>query len=255
MRRIMAGVAASAIIGLTTGAAAAQEFDAGFGYTARDEITKPGTTEKLDNDIARLVLGLTWGAGGDGRMRGAVELGFANNDDWSSDLTGNYGAELVFARKVGNQRYGLGARYRDDSELTSATEFAYAIEHLGESLDLRGLVGIQVLGDADRVPGRDDTTFFGQGELTVYASDALALSGALMADADGEGYGVAVEYRPSSMPVSFFLEYAESFDEYRGVASYDEFTGGIRFVPGTASLKAQRQGSLARLMQRYFQPQ
>jgi hypothetical protein len=255
MRRIKAGIAAAGIAGLVAGAAGAQQFDAGFGYTARDEITKPGTTEELDNDIARLALGLTWGAGGDGRMRGALELGFANNDDWSGDLTGNYGVELVFARKVGNQRYGLGGRFRDDAELTSTTEIAYSIEHLGESLDLRGLVGLQMLADADRVPGRDDNTLFAQGEVTIYPTSALALSAAVLADGDGEGYGVGVEYRPAGWGVSFYLDYAEAFDDYRDVASYDAFAGGIRFVPGTSSLKAQRQGGLGRIMHRYFEAQ
>lgn len=255
MGRIKAGIVAGAAVALAAGAAGAQQFDAGFGYTARDEITAPGATEKLDNDFARLVLGLTWGAGGDGRMRGAVELGFANNDDWSGDLTGNYGAELVFARKVGRQRYGLGGRFRDDSELTTTTELAYSIEHLGNALDLRGLVGLQLLADSDKVPGRDDNGFFAQAEMTIYPSDALALSAALLADDDGEGYGVAAEYRPAGWGVSLYLEYAEAFDDYRGVESYDALEGGIRFVPGTSSLKAQRQGGLARIMQRYFEAQ
>lgn len=255
MRRLIAGLGVMAVTAGAAGAAGAQQFDAGFGYTARDEIPKPGTAEELDNDIARLVLGLTWGAGGDGRMRGAVELGFANNDDWSGDLTGNLGAELVFARKVGQQRYGLGARVRDDSELTTATEFAYAIEHIGDALDLRGLVGIQLLADAARVPGRDDNTFFAQGEVTIYPSSALALSAAVLADGDGEGYGVGVEYRPAGWGVSFYLDYAEAFDSYRGFDGYDAFAGGIRVVPGTSSLKAQRQGGLGRVMQRYFEAQ
>lgn len=252
MRRILA-----AMVGLTlvAGGADAQQFDAGFGYIARDEIPDPVTGEELDNDVAGLVLGLTWDAGGDGRMRGAVELGFANNDNWSGDQTGTYGAELVFARKVGNQRYGLGGRFRHDEVLTSTTEFAYAIEHLGDALDLRGLVGVQLLADADRVPGRDDTTFFGQVEATVYPTDALALSAALLADGDGEGFGAEVEYRPTGWGVSLYLSYAEAFDSYRGLDSYDALGGGIRFVPGTSSLKAQRQGGLARVMQRYFAAQ
>jgi len=255
MRRVNGGIGAGIFFGLVAGATTAQQFDAGFGYTARDEITRPAEPGELDNDIARLTLGLTWGAGADGRMRGAVELGFANNDDWSGDLTGTYGAELVFARKVGMQRYGLGARYRDDAELTGATEAAYSVERLGEVLDLRGLVGVQLLADADRVPGRDDTTFFAQGEVTVYPSSALALSAALLADGDGEGYGVGAEYRPAGWGVSFYLDYAEAFDSYRGFDSYDAFAGGIRFVPGTSSLKAQRQGGLGRIMHRYFEAQ
>ncbi len=254
MRRIDTGIVVG-FLACVACVAAAQDFDAGFGYTARDEIPKPGTADELDNDIARLVLGLTWDAGGDGRMRGAVELGFANNDDWSGELTGKYGAELVFARRVGNQRYGLGARFRDDTELTSATEFLYSIEHLGDSLDLRGLLGIQLLADADRVPGRDDSAFFAQGEATIYPSSALALSVALLADNDGEGYGVSAEYRPAGWGVSFYLDYAEAFDAYRGFESYDALAGGIRFVPGTSSLKAQRQGGLSRIMHRYFEAQ
>lgn len=256
MRRIIAGLG---LLTLIAGTAGAQQFDAGFSYTARDTITRPGpqpgSTEELDNDLARLALGVTWGAGGDGRMRGAVELGFANNDDWASDLTAKYGAELLFARKVGNQRYGLGARLRDDEELTTSTEFAYALEHIGESLDLRGLVGLQMLADADRVPGRDDNTFFAQGEVTVYPSGALALSAALLADGDGEAYGVGAEYRPTGWGVSLYLDYAEAFDSYRGFDGYHAFAGGIRFVPGTSSLKAQRQGGLARVMHRYFEAQ
>lgn len=230
------------------------QFDAALEYSARDEIVLPGDTEKSDNDIARFLGGISWGAG-DGRMRAAVELGFGNNNNWNGDYPANYGGELVFARKVGQQRYGLGARVRTLEDLSTSTEFGYSIEHLGNSLDLRGLVGMQLIADEDKVPGRDASGFFAQGEATIYASDSLALSAGLLADNDGEAYGAGVEYRPSGWGMSFYLEYSEAFDSYRGFESYDEFAGGIRIVPGTSSLKSQRQGGLGRIMQRYMQAQ
>lgn len=248
-----------AVFGLLAGsplAAFAQgvEFDAALSYTARDEVTLPDRAGVFDNDIALLTTGLSWGAG-DGRMRGALELGFTNNDDWNDDYSSIYGGELLFARKVGKQRYGLGARVRALDELTTSTEVAYSIEYIGSVIDLRGLVGVQLLADENKVPGREDTGVFGQGEATFYPTQSLAVSAALLADNDGEAYGAAVEYRPRGWGMSFFLEYSEAFDEYRDVTEYDEFMGGIRFVPGASSLKAQRQGNLGRVMQRYMQAQ
>ncbi|PWR04195.1 hypothetical protein DKT77_02555 [Meridianimarinicoccus roseus] len=254
MRKAVFIMAALAAVGSAPVMAQGTQFDAALAYTARDEIVLPGQTEKIDNDIARLTAGLSWGAG-DGRMRAALELGFGNNNNWNGDYPANYGGELVFARKVGNQRYGLGARLRTLEDLSTTTEIAYAIEHIGNSLDLRGLVGMQLIADETKVPGRDASGFFVQGEATVYASDSLALSAGLLADSDGEAYGAGVEYRPSGWGMSFFLEYSEAFDDYRGFASYDEFAGGIRIVPGTSSLKSQRQGGLGRIMQRYMEAQ
>ena len=230
------------------------QFDGTFAYTARDEITLPGDTEEIDNDIARFVGGIRWSAG-DGAMRAALELGFGNDDNWSGSYPANYGGELVFARQVGNQRYGIGARVRTADQLSTSTEIAYAIERIGTAVDLRGLLGVQLLADDDKVPGREGAGYFAQGEATFYASDALALSAGLLADIDGEAYGLGVEYRPAGWGMSFFLEYSEAFDDYRDFESYDEFSGGIRIVPGSTSLKSQRQGGLGRILQRYMEVQ
>lgn len=231
------------------------QFDATFAYIARDEIPNTNGIGKSDNDLAGLNAGLTWGAGGDGRIRAALEIGFGNNENWKGNYPANYGGELIFARKVGKQRYGLGARVLSLEDQTTSTEIGYSIEHLGDKIDLRGLAGVQILANENEVQGRDSSAFFLQGEMTLYPSDNLALSGGLLGDNDGEAYGVGAEYRPSGWGFSMFLEYSEAFDDYRGFASYDEFAGGIRFVPGTKNLKAQRQGNLSRLLQRYMQAQ
>lgn len=254
MRRAAFIIIGSLFSGPVTAWAEGPDFDATFSYTARDEIRLPGATEDIDNDLARLTAGLTWGAG-DGRMRAALDIGFGNDNDWNGDYPANYGGEFVFSRKVGKQRYGLGARVITLDNLSTSTELAYSIERIGTSLDLRGLVGMQLIADEAKVPGRDASGFFAQAEATFYPSNALAVSAGILGDNDGEAYGAGVEYRPSGWGMSFFMEYSEAFDEYRGVASYDEFAGGIRFVPGTSSLKSQRQSGLGRIMQRYMQAQ
>lgn len=245
------GFAAAAPLVVT---AQGTQFDAALSYSARDEVTLPDRAGEFDNDIALLTTGLSWGAG-DGRMRGALEVGFTNNDDWNDDYSSIYGGELLFTRKVGNQRFGLGGRVRAIDELTTSTEVAYSIEHIGSAIDLRGLLGLQLLADEEKVPGREDAGVFAQGEATFYPSNALAVSAGLLADNDGEAYGAAVEYRPRGWGMSFFLDYSQAFNDYRGFDEYDEFTGGIRFVPGSSSLKSQRQGNVGRVMQRYMQAQ
>lgn len=231
------------------------KFDAALGYSARDEVTNEGDEEAIDNDIFRLTTGLTWDAGVDGKMRGALEFG-VGNEDFNGNYPGFGGAELVFSRKVGLQRYSLGGRVRSAEDLSTTSELAYVLEHLGAQFGLRGVLGIQNVADPDEVRGRDGSSIFGQAEASYYFTDNFVLSAGLIADNDGEAFGGGVEFRPSSTgPFSFFLEYGEAFDEYRDVASYDEFTGGIRFYPGTSSLRDARQNGLSRVLQRYLEVQ
>ncbi len=239
-----------AALAMWPAAAIAQEtgFDAALEYAARDELeTNDG--EEIDNDFLRLTTALNWSAG-DGRARGALELGL-RNEDFNGETLFTGGLEFVFARRVGRQRYGLGGRVRTAEELSTTTELGYAIEHLGNSFDLRGLAGLQLVGDSDEVPGRsDDAGVFGLGELTIYPGDNLALSGGVFGDADGTVFNVGAEYRPGTTPLSFFVEYAEAFDEYRDFAGYDNLSAGIRIVPGASSVREQRQGGLARVLRR-----
>ena len=249
-------LAALALCALPAGVAAQDiRFDGSLAYSARDEVVGERDGEEIDNDILRLTAALSWPAGGDGQMRAALEFG-VGNDDFSGDYPGLGGVELAFARNVGAQRYTLGGRVRTADDLTTTTELAYVIERLGEGFDLRGMVGLQALNDPDLVVGRDGSSAFALGEIGVYLTENLVVSGGLMADGDGEVFGAGVEYRPRTLGgISFFLDYGEAFDEYRGVGSYDEFVGGIRIVPGASSLRDARQGNLARVLQRFVEVQ
>jgi hypothetical protein len=229
-------------------------FDGSLAYSARDEVFEERSGREIDNDILRLTAALSWPAA-DGQMRGALEFG-VGNDDFDGNYPGFGGVELAFARNVGAQRYTLGGRVRTAEDLTTTTELAYVIEHLGEGFDLRGMVGVQSLSDPDLVVGRDGSSAFALGEIGLYLTDNLVVSAGLMADTDGEVFGAGVEFRPEGTGgISFFLEYGEAFDEYRDVAGYDEFIGGIRIVPGTSSLRDARQGNLARVLQRFVEVQ
>lgn len=232
------------------GTAVAQgvQFDAAAEYAARDELRLEDGDE-IDNDFLRLTFGLTGDAGIDGRLRGALELG-VRNEDFDGDYPAIGGGELVFARQVGRQRYGIGARFRTADELSTTTELGYAAEHLGDSFDLRGLVGVQLIADEDEAPGRDGSGGFGLVEATIYPQDDFALSAGILADGDGEVFSLAAEFRPGAAPVSFFVEYAEAFDEYRDVPGYDNLSAGIRFTPGLSSVRASRQDGLARILRR-----
>jgi len=229
-------------------------FEAELAYTAREEVPD-GMGGELDNDIARATLAYAWSAG-DGRMRAALEFGGMNNDDWDGDLTAAYGGEIVFARRVGNQRYAIGGRVRTADDLSTTTELAYALQHLAGWGDLRGLVGAQFVAEEDDVAGRDAAGAYVQGEAVFYPSDNWAVSAAALADPDGYGLGLGTEYRPRSWGgLSLFAEYGFAPDDYRDVDEYDALWAGIRFAPGTSSLKAARQGSLGRLMRRVFEVQ
>lgn len=228
-------------------------FDAALAYAARDEYTLPNGVDKSDNDILRLTTALSWSAG-DGRMRAALELG-VRNEDFNGSFPAVTGGELVFARRVGNQRYGLGGRFRAAEDLTKTTELGYSAEHLGQKLDLHGLVGMQFLAEPDKVPGRDGTGLFGQADANFYLTDNWAIGGGFLADTDGEVYGVGTEYRFAGTSVSVFMDYAEAFNSYRGVESYDTLSAGIRIMPGTKSLRAARQSNLGRVMHRLAEVQ
>lgn len=255
--RAAISLAALGLMAALAGAAAAQgvTFDGGLAYSARDEVTdQSNPDDSLDNDIARLTTALSWGLG-DGRMRAALELGVLNDD--FSGSSGDYGAELDYGRRVGDTRYGLAARVRSSEELTTTWEVAYGLQHLGERIDLRGLGGLQILEDPDAVRGRDGNSLYGLVEATLYATPNWAVSAGAQADTDGAVWGVGTEYRGRSWGgFSVFLDYGEAFDDYRGVPSYDEFVGGIRFIPGVGNtLREQRQSNLGVLMRRYVEVQ
>ncbi|MCA8884475.1 MAG: hypothetical protein KDA50_12135 [Rhodobacteraceae bacterium] len=228
-------------------------FDAGLAYFARDEITLPHGTEESDNDILRLTTAISWSAG-DGRMRAALELG-VRNEDFNGSYPAVTGGELVFARKVGDQRYGIGARLRSAEDLSTTTELGYSAEHLGQRFEARGFMGLQYVADPDVVRGREDTGVFGQVDTSLYLSDNWVLDAGLLADTDGEVYGVGSEYRFGGSSFSVYMDYAEAYNSYRGVESYDTLSAGIRFVPGTKTLRAARQSNLNRVMYRMVEVQ
>lgn len=247
-----AALAGLAAMGAGQGAAQSGQFDAALAYSARDEVPGPDG-EQLDNDLARLTAGYAWSVG-DGRMRAALEFG-VRNEDFESNPPFIWGTELVYGRRVGNQRYSLGARLRSDEDLSTTTELGYIAQHLGQAYDLRVVLGLQLVGDVDDVAGRSDTSVFGLGEAAFYFSDNWAISGGLLADSDGEVYTVGTEFRPAGASVSLFVDYAEAFDGYRDGDSYDNLTAGIRIVPGTRSLREQRQSGFYRIFQRSVEVQ
>ncbi|MCA8879068.1 MAG: hypothetical protein KDA73_03735 [Rhodobacteraceae bacterium] len=243
---------------LSAGAAQAQgtRFDGAVSYSARDEVKDENNTdEHIDNDIFRITAGLSWSAG-DGRARAAIELGVMN-DFFDGNYPGDYGMEVDYARRVGNQRYGIAGRVRTSEELSTTLELGYALQHLGETFDLRGLAGFQFITDPDKVRGRDGNSIFGLGEATLYATPNWAISAAVQGDTGGAVWGVGTEYRRKNWGgLSVFLDYGQAFDDYRSVPEYDAFVGGIRFFPGAGNtLREQRQSSLALLMRRYVEVQ
>ncbi|MBL9058521.1 MAG: hypothetical protein JNK88_00660 [Mangrovicoccus sp.] len=261
--KTLAGAAALvAVAALAAGAVRAEgvTFDGAFAYSARDEVTDPDNPdESLDNDIIRLTTALNWGLG-DGQMRAALELG-ATNNDFNGSYPADYGLELAYGRRVGDMRYGLGARVRGSDDLSTSWELAYGLQSLHETFDLRGLGGVQLVEDADAVRGRSESSLYGLAEATVYVTQNWAVSAAIQGDLDGAVWGAGTEYRGRRWGnFSVFLDYGVAMEDYRGVPSYDEFVGGIRYVPGASAgaddtLRTRRQSNLGVLMRRYVEVQ
>ena len=252
--------AAGLVLAVATAAGAARAegvtFDGAFAYSARDEVTDQNDPdESLDNDIIRLTTALSWGVG-DGQMRAALEFGAMNNF-FDGNYPADYGAELDYGRRVGDIRYGLAGRVRASDELSTSWELAYGLQRLGEQFDLRGLAGVQLVEDADDVRGRSESSLYGLAEATVYATQNWAISAAIQGDVDGAVWGAGTEYRGRNWGgFSVFLDYGVAMDDYRDVPSYDEFVGGIRYIPGGGdTLREQRQSNLGVLMRRYVEVQ
>jgi hypothetical protein len=233
-------------------AAQGTQVDAALAYSAREEVPDPDGGD-LDNDILRLTAGVAWGLG-DGRVRGALEFGGMNNADWGTDFDTIWGGELAYARRVGNQRYALGGRVRNAEPLSTTTELMYAAQHLGATVDLRGVAGAQFVADSDDVPGRDDDAgLFALGEVTTYLGSDFAVSGGLYIDPDGSVGSFGAEWQPAGRAFSLFFDYAASLEDYRatdGFDDYDKLTGGIRIVFGGGDLRTNRQDNLARVFHR-----
>lgn len=242
------GLCSGAAMAVCAQAADIPAVDAALSYSARH------TVELSDNDIFRATLGYTTSAL-DGSLRFALEPGVRNEyfQDGGGDPVG--GAEVLFARRVGNQRYGLGARVRSASDRGTTGELAYAFENFATRMDLRGLMGIQALDKPEEVIGRDGGSLFAQGEMGFYVHDNWIISAGLMADSDGLIAGFGTEYRPRGWRASLFLEWGHAVDEYRGIPDYNDLTGGIRFVSKSKSLKSYRRASTARVMHRYVEVQ
>ncbi len=261
--RTLAGAAALVAVAALAASAVRAEgvtFDGGFAYSARDEVTDPDNPdESLDNDIIRLTSALNWGLG-DGQLRAALELG-ATNNDFNGSYPADYGLELAYGRRVGDLRHGFGARVRSSDELSTSWELAYALQSLHETFDLRALGGVQLVEDADDVRGRSESSLYGLAEATIYATPNWAISAAIQGDLDGAVWGAGTEYRGRRWGnFSVFLDYGVAMEDYRGVPSYDEFVGGIRYVPGASAgaddtLRARRQSNLGVLMRRYVEVQ
>lgn len=229
------------------------QIDGALAFTTRDEVAADPDGDD-DSDILRLITAASWSLG-DGRLRAALEFGLGDSDE--AEYSGLAGGELLFARRVGQQRYGLGGRLRASDQLGRSTEIAYIAEHLGDTVYARGMGGVQAIADTDEVVGRDDDlSFFALGEAGVYLSPNFALSAAVMADGDGEVYGLGAEFSPSAATgISLFVEYGEAIGEYRDDSGYDELAVGLRFVPGAGNLRAARREGLGRMMQRFVEVQ
>lgn len=227
--------------------ALAQDFDLALSYSARE------TMNTSDNDVLRLNSGVSWGVG-DGKMRAALELG-VRNENFQGPYPSVTGAELQFARSVGNNRYGIGARIRDAEDLTTTSELAYTVEHFGSAITWRGMGGFQHLANTGHVQGRSQSSGFVQGEADLFLTDNWSVSAGLMADADGQIWGLGTEYRPSGWRTSLFLDWGHALTDYRGVSGYNDLTGGIRFIPRADTLRSFRRSNIARMMFRFVEVQ
>ncbi len=173
-------------LGGTAPALAETAVDAMFIYSARH------TMNMADKDLARATLVVTWGVA-DGKKRVALEFGVINEDFEST--TDAYGGELLFSRRVGNQRYNLGVRVRHTDQWSTSSELAYVAEHFGGATDLRGMLGLQGVADNSELRGRSKASVFGLGEVNWYATDNLALTVGLLGDSDGALGGVGGAWR------------------------------------------------------------
>ncbi|WP_193142537.1 MULTISPECIES: hypothetical protein [unclassified Meridianimarinicoccus] len=254
MRAVGFGTVLAVLAGISAAHAQNAEFDAALSHAAREEVTQPGDSDKSDNDISRLAMALSWDAGGDGRMRAALELG-VGNEDFDGPYPALNGFELAFGRRVGMQRYAAGARIRSDDDFSTTTELAYSAEHFGRSIDWHGLFGMQFVADSDDVPGRDGPGLFGQVDGDFYINDNWLLMAGALADTDGAVYGFGTEYRFDGAPISLFLDYAEAFNDYRGQQKYDSLSVGIRIMPKSKSLRSFHQSNLSRAMFRLVEVQ
>lgn len=228
------------------------ELDGGFAYAAR-------TTQEFldreasDNDIMRFTLGATWRYDLN-QARLALELG-ARNEDFSSSYPAMAGGELGYHWLQDWGRFGLGARARWADDLETTGELAFGAERFGDTIDLRGMAGVQYVTDTDDLADRTQTSAFGLGEATWFPIDNLALWLGVMGDADGSVGGVGVEIRPRRWPVSFFMEWGHALTEYRGLNGYNDLYGGIKFVPRSRTLKEHRRAVTDRSFLRYVEVQ
>ncbi|OSP54528.1 hypothetical protein [Pseudoruegeria sp. SK021] len=248
MKQTMTAYAVTALVVLASGSAAhAADGDVALAYSNSDPVGG------ANSDYLRLTAGLTWGVG-DGKVRGALELGVLP-DDLSGPFPASSGGQLQFARSVGTNRFGIGARIRDAKDLSTSSELAYTAEHFGQSLTWRGMGGLQYLSHTDPVPGRSQSSLFAQGEVDYYVTDNWSVNAGLMADTDGQVWGVGTEYRPQGWSSSLFLEYGSAINDYRGDSGFSAVSGGIRYIPGKDTLRQFRRSNIARMMARYVEVQ
>lgn len=217
-------------------------FDASVTYADRDAVTEG--VEGGGTQISRLTVGYTYSAL-DGKMRLGAELGGP-----ADGFDGAWGAEADFARRVGNQRFAIGARVRGAEDLTTTTELIYGLEHFGEAIHLRGNLGLQGVADDDALSNRAQASGFLLGEAGLWLGDDWVLTAGLQGDSDGALYTLGTEYHPDGWPVSLFIDYGAAADDYRGSSDYADVSGGIRFVPSRLSLKSFRRGTLQRIFYR-----
>ncbi|MFV0244554.1 MAG: hypothetical protein ACK5IB_05965 [Qingshengfaniella sp.] len=222
-------------------------FDGALAYSARH------TIDRRDNDIFRLTAGYSWSAMS-GRIRTAVELG-VDNEDFSGSYPANTGLEVDFARRVGDNRFALGARLRHDDQQSTTAELAYGIQHFGTALDWRGVVGFQGVADHGEVDGRDGASAFGIATATIWLDGEWAVDAGLEGDSDGLLYTIGTEYRPQGSAISLFALWGHAVDEYRGKPQYNDLTAGIRVVPARMSLRSFRRGSLSQIFSRAVEVQ
>src|SRR6056297_3361368 len=222
MRRAGRTAALAVALAISSGAVAAQNWDAELSYAARDD-AGAGSGE---NDFARVSAGYAWPAL-DGRLRSGIELGL-RNDDHAGDQATMAGLELTFARRVGNNRFAFGGRVRNAEGRTTTGELLYGVERFGGSFDLRGVIGLQGLSDTADVEGRAKASAVALGEASFWLTTDLVASAGLSGEADGGLYTLGVEWRPRGASYGLFLDWGQAIDEYRDVAGYADLSGGIR---------------------------
>ncbi|MEM8553633.1 MAG: hypothetical protein AAGF71_02285 [Pseudomonadota bacterium] len=231
-------------------------FDGSLVYSARHSLLTPSTGGS-DNDLFFTTVGASWTWPDRTTTRVGIIAGAASDEDLDRQ-TGVGGFELLHAWSDPKHRTGAGLRMVWADDLTSTVELGVTHERFGvlaDWTDVRLVAGAQFVQDDDLVTRRSAQSAFGLGEASFYPGQNSAVRVAVLGDADGELAILAFEQRLWRLPISFFVEYAETQTDYRGFQGYNDLTGGFRFVPRKRSIKEDSRAGLARTFNRYVSVQ